>query len=278
MQLKTFTVETPKTLPPEREGWIRYWHGYHQMRKVKTEDKRQHDMEDDIVARERGCLSEREVEIQIFLNMLHDMEDDTVQMFELGAGRGDWCLALAGVVDHQIIPLIPKSYRCLALEGEPYHYAWTRQHFEAQKINGVAVHGAISDKNGSIRFRASKAPDESYGQGIDLEKGNIEVPAYTIDTLMEQHGFDHLTCIHMDVQGAELDALKGGEKALREGRIDYLQIGTHGGDPLDEEMIKFLGPDYEVLFRVPAAVGQVDTFFGPAWFPKDGIMLVRRRK
>lgn len=278
MELKTFAITTPQTAPPEREGWIRYWHGHFQMRKVKSDDKRLLDQQEDREARERGCLTERDVEIQVFLNMLHDIEEEQISMFELGAGRGDWCLALAGVTDHRLVPLIANSYRCLALEGEPFHYAWTRQHFEVQKINGVAVHGALSHKDGSIRFRASKAPEESYGQGIDPERGNIEVPAYTIDTLMRKHGFPRLSCIHMDVQGAEYDAIRGAASALREGRVDYLHIGTHGGDALDDKLLEYLGPDYEVVFRVPAAAGEVDTVFGRAWIPKDGILLVRRRK
>lgn len=277
MQLKTFAIATPQTSPPESEGWIRYWHGYHQMRKVKTDEKRLLDQQEDEQAKVSGALTEREVEIQVFCNALSLIQAKEIRMFELGAGRGDWCLALAGVVDHGIIPLQASGYRCLALEGEPSHFAWTEEHFIKQRINGVAVHGAVSSQDGVCRFRALKAPDESYGQGIDEKKGNIEVPCYTIDTLMEKYGFERLELIHMDVQGVEYEALKGARKALEEGRIDMLHIGTHGGDELDEKIQHLLGPRYETLFRVPAAAGIVDTPWGKANFPKDGIMLLKRK-
>lgn len=277
MQLETFAIVTPETLPPEPEGWIRYWHGMHQMRKVKSEEKRLLDAQEDQEARKSGALTERDVEIQVFLNALRMINAPHINMFELGAGRGDWCLALAGVVQHKLVTLNAASYRCLAVEGEPAHFAWTQEHFEKQHINGQAVHGAVSSRNGVCRFRALKAPDESYGQGIDDKKGNIEVPAYTIDTLMQERGFDHLELIHMDVQGVEYDALRGAERALNEGRIDMMHIGTHGGDELDEKILDLLGSDWEVVFRVPAAAGIVQTPWGEANFPKDGIMLVRRR-
>ncbi len=276
MQFETFTIATPETPAPESEGWIRYWHGLHQLRKVKTDEKRLLDQEEDLVARRAGALTERDVEIQVFRNALGLIDAPQITMFELGAGRGDWCLALAGVVQHGLVPLKATSYRCLALEGEPTHYAWTAEHFAKQGLNGVAVHGAVSDRDGTCRFRAHKAPDESYGQGVD-EQGNIEVPCYTVDTLMERHGFQELQLIHMDVQGMEYAALLGAQHALKEGRIHMLHIGTHGGDELDEKIIALLGPAWEVLFRVPASAGLVDTPFGQANFPKDGILLMRRR-
>jgi len=277
MQFETFEIVTPQTLPPEPEGWIRYWHGYHQMRKVKSEEKRLLDQQEDQQASESGALSERDVEIQVFLNALKMIQAPKIRMFELGAGRGDWCLALAGVVDNKLAPLMATSYQCLAVEGEPSHYQWTREHFEKQNINGQAVHGAVGGADGTVRFRAHKAPDESYGQGIDLQKGNIEVPCFTIDTLMQEHGFEHLELIHMDVQGVEFEALQGARRALEGGRIDMMHIGTHGGDELDDKILDLLGPSWETLFRVPAAAGLVDTPWGQANFPKDGILLVRRK-
>lgn len=277
MQLQTFSIQTPETEAPESQGWIRYWHGYHQMRKVKSDDKRLLDRQEDQEAVAHGALTERDVEIQVFCNALSMIDSPVINMFELGAGRGDWCLALAGVVDHKIVPLAASGYRCLALEGEPSHFQWTREHFEKQGINGVAVHGAVSSYDGTCRFRAQKAPEESYGQGIDDAKGNIEVSCFRIDSLMEKYGFDHLHLIHMDVQGVEYEALQGAKKALEAGRIDILHIGTHGGDELDEKIIELVGPAYEVLFRVPASAGVVDTCFGRAHFPKDGILLLKKK-
>lgn len=276
MQLETFTITTPETAPPAPEGWIRYWHGYHQMRKVKSDQKRELDKQEDGQAGEKGALTERDVEIQVFCNALSLIDAEQVNMFELGAGRGDWCLATAGLLDHKLIPVKAKSCRCLALEGEPSHFSWTSEHFVRQNINGVAVHGAAAREDGICRFRALKAPDESYGQGVDKDKGNIVVPCYSVDTLMERYGFEHLHLIHMDVQGMEFEVLEGAKKALAEKRIDVMHIGTHGGDALDDKIIDLLGPSWEVLFRVPAEAGMVDTVFGRAHFPKDGIMLLRR--
>ena len=227
MQLETFDIVTPNTQPPAQDGWIRYWHGYHQMRKVKSDEKRELDRQEDVEAEGSGALTERDVEIQVFCNALRCIDSSHVTMFELGAGRGDWCLAMAGIIDHRLIPLPARSYRCLALEGEPSHFSWTSEHFVRQAINGIAVHGAAARQDGVCRFRALKAPDESYGQGVDHDKGNIVVPCYSIDMLMERYGFEHLNLIHMDVQGEEYETLLGAEKALA---LPRARRGRDGGD------------------------------------------------
>ena len=276
MELKKINYITPETTPPAPEGWVRYWHGYHQMTKVRSAEKIKKNIEQHR-AGDEGILSERKVEIQVFLNILGDIRTPAVTMFELGAGRGDWCLSLAGVVDFRLIPLSIRDYRCLALEGEPSHYQWTRDHFSIQNIKGTAVHGAVSSTDGVVRFKAIKAPEDSYGQGVDREKGNIEVPAYTIDTLMRDHGFDHLDLIHMDVQGEEYNALMGAENALTRGAIDYFLIGTHYGPKMNEQIVERLSPMYEVIFNVAAGVGTVDTVFGRAHFPKDGILALKKK-
>ena len=239
MELTRFEINTPSTTPPDPNGWVRYWHGYHQMTKVRSEDKIKKNIEQH-TAPEPDLLSERKVEIQVFLNIIKDIKKQHINMFELGAGRGDWCLSLAGVVDHKIIPCRAETYRCLALEGEPTHYQWTREHFQHQKINGVAVHGAISSADGTVKYKAIADPASSYGQGIDPNKGNIEVPCYTIDTLIKKHDFDRVDMIHMDVQGQEYEALLGAEKALAKGLIDYLLIGTHHSEKMNARIIDLM--------------------------------------
>ena len=43
-----------------------------------------------------NCHEEDEIEIQIILNLVNDAPVQHINMIELGAGAGEWCLALAG--------------------------------------------------------------------------------------------------------------------------------------------------------------------------------------
>ena len=56
---------------------------------------------------------------------------------------------------------------------------------------------------------------------------------------MERLGIDHLTILHCDTQGAELEVLRQAEPLLRGGRIDWVFVSTHhhciSGDPLTHQ-------------------------------------------
>ncbi len=278
MKFETFNVVLGTNIltQPLDEGWRRQWHGYFQMDKVRSARK--------LVANksnykniEEGILKESEIERQIFLNIIQQINKNEICMMELGAGRGDWCLALAGTIDHRLIPCQALRYKCLAVEAEPTHYEWTREHFECQNINAIAVHGAVGGRDGSCRFYAVADPSDNYGQHINDEKGNLEVPCYTIPTLCEKYGLEHVDILHMDIQGAEVDAVEGFLPCFDRLPIDYFMIGTHKTGETNERIIGMLSDAYEVLADIPPRAGELMTDFGKAYFPVDGMLVLRRR-
>jgi len=238
-----------------------------------------------------GELTESQFERDCFLSILANIKREHVNMFELGAGWGEWCMALAGVVDHKIIPIKPTSYRCLAVEGEPTHYQWLREHFENQNIKGIPVHGAVSNRNGQCRFNVSVAPDYWYGQIISFHKmvvpellrdlrdfvlrQTIKVPMYTVDYLMRTYGFNHIDIIDIDVEGAELEVIEGATSSIKNDLIDYLLIGTHE-KALNDKLRKLLSPKFGLIVDIyPNSIGIVDGF-APIRC-QDGIQLYKRK-
>jgi len=107
MKIKHFDIQTPKSSPRWGNDWLQMWHGNHRLAKC-WDDKLTN-------------TSERDFEIDCFLSILAEIKKDSVRMFELGAGYGEWCLALDGVLKHKLIQTQIKSYRCLAIEAEPTH-------------------------------------------------------------------------------------------------------------------------------------------------------------
>ncbi|MCK5564568.1 MAG: FkbM family methyltransferase [Planctomycetes bacterium] len=276
MKLKKYDIKQPNTKPPQPQGWEQLWNGYYQMTKVCSEEKRRrNELSHSKVDLSSGVLGEGQFERQLFVNIIANINKEHINMFELGAGRGDWCMSLAGVVDHHLIPHRTKTYRCLALEGEPTHFQWTRDHFEHQNINGVAVHGAIQSYNGFCKFDANPEPADNYGQSVK-DRGNIEIPCYTIDWLMKDYSFDHLDIIHIDVQGAEYDALLGASEAINKKAIDYLLIGTHTDD-MNEKIMELIGNKYNCIIDIVHRTHLIDTPIGKASMPVDGIMLMQRK-
>ena len=51
-----------------------------------------------------------------------------------------------------------------------------------------------------------------------------------IDEFLAEKKIDHLTILHSDIQGAELEMLKGATESLKQGKISYLFISTHSED------------------------------------------------
>lgn len=295
MIVRHFDVNTPKTQPPQDEGWEQAWHGYYRMTKCLSQQRKMEFAERTRAIQAKGEVSEREFEQDCFLSVLANIERKHVNMFELGAGWGKWCLALAGVIDYRVIPVTPVSYRCLAVEGEPTHYQWIKEHFELQNINGTVVHGAVSSRNGRCRFSAYPDPDSSYGQAVSFPisshklavketirslynlilKRTIEIPMYTVDYLIQTYGFDHVDIIDMDVQGAEYEVVLGAAESIKKDLIDYLSIGTHHRK-LNDKLRQLLSPKFDLIVDIyPNSVGIVNGF-APIRC-QDGIQIYKRK-
>jgi len=256
--------------PPS--GWKRTGYGYFQMEKVQSQEKIKRDKESHKAADTPSLKGEGVIERQFFFNILKTLKGH-VNLFELGAGRGDWCLALAGIVDFNLIDHEISSYKCLAVEAEPTHFEWTKTHFEEQQINAIPVHGAITSQNGECQFYSMVDPASNYGQSVRPD-GNITVPSYTVDYLMNKYGFDTVDIMHVDIQGAEYDMLLGMTATLTQKRIKYMMIGTHRPE-LNEMIIQYVKKfDYEPLFSVVVNSGPCDTPFGKALFPVDGLLVL----
>jgi FkbM family methyltransferase len=291
MIVRHFDVSTPETKPPHDEGWGQAWYGYHRMAKCWSDQMKTEFEATCKKIRASGEMEERRFEVDCFLSVLTDIQRKHVNLFELGAGWGEWCMALAGVIDFKSIPVVPTSYRCLAVEGEPTHYKWIKEHFESQNINGVAVHGVVSNKKGVCRFSVNAAPDNCYGQAIishsdrtikntiwylyNIIFKSIKVPMYTIDNLIQAYGFEHLDIIDIDVQGAEYKAVLGAADSIKNDLIDYFLIGTHDRE-LNDSLRQLLSPKYDLVVDIyPDSVGRVDGF--PLIRCQDGVQLYKRK-
>lgn len=260
-----------RTPPPE---WKKMWYGYFQMEKVISQEKKNIDKQaHKVSSNDPNLKGESYIEQQIFLNIIKSLKGP-VNFFELGAGRGDWCLALAGIIDFNLIDHEITSYKCIAIEAEPAHYEWTKVHFEEQQINAIPVYGAIFSENGKCKFYSIIDPASDYGQSI-RDDGNLTVPCYTVDYLIDKYQFNKVDIMHVDVQGAEYEMLLGATKALKNKTIKYMIIGTHRPE-LNGQIIEYVKPyGYESLFSVGINSGPCDTPFGKAIFPVDGLLVLK---
>lgn len=274
LRIKPIIPVVSNELKPPTEGeWLQGWHGYYFKRESFLEASwlRYSTLLDQPV------YDAYVLELFAFLSIIEQYDGVDFRMFELGSGRAPWCMTLAGAMTFSYLKTRPKSYRCLAVEGEPKHYQWSRDHLLLQNIPADVVFGAISNHNGSCRFLAN--PNESassMGQAVS-SKGNIEVPCYTIDQLMSKYYFPHVHAIHMDVQGEECHALEGAKQALANKAIDYFIIGTHG-TALETELKEQLSPTHELVAELlQHQTARFDGIDRPFHSVEDGVQVWRRK-
>ena len=146
---------------------------------------------------------------------------------ELGAGWGPWVVAGATAARNAGITNIS----LLAVEGDPGHFAFMRQHFIDNNLNPdnhALLHAAVGVKAGRARWPRVD-PRNTYGsRPIFASDGNtsqtFEIPVFSISDLLYRRSRWDL--VHVDVQGDEVVLCEAGLGALTE-RVRRLVIGTH---------------------------------------------------
>jgi FkbM family methyltransferase len=273
MDIKHYKVNTPKR--PDIEDWRQAWHGYYRYKETE------HEIE--------ITKQERTQEVNCLLSIIDDISnrgERHINLIELGAGWGETCLALAGVIDFKLIEHNIKTYNYLAVEAEPY-YAWlVKEHFRVNKLPINLLKAAISDKIGWCKFNLRTTLNNEFGQGITfgnfagsklktlalagyhlLNKKTIKVKTVTIDSIVKEH----IDIIQCDVQGVEDKVIWGALSSIIKGNIDYWLIGTHSKQ-LNIKCEQLLRPWYECIVDIlPSKEKQLGLC-------QDGLQLFRRRE
>jgi hypothetical protein len=197
MKVKHYKITKPKRLISEMNGWKQAWHGYYRL-----EEATRHELE--------VTSQERTLEVDCLLSIVEDISKrrkQHINLIELGAGWGENCMALAGIVDFKLILHNIKSYSYLAVEAEPYYYELIEKHFVMNDLPIKILHAAVSDKMGSCRYNRFTSPNSYYGQGMTFN-GNfsgsklktmalagyyllmgktVKVPMITVDRLLSKY-------------------------------------------------------------------------------------------
>ncbi|HEX8059454.1 MAG TPA: FkbM family methyltransferase [Cyclobacteriaceae bacterium] len=101
-----------------------------------------------------------------------------------------------------------KNARCIMIEPDPH------------KMNFGKLNFKLNNRTGRFRM--------GFIDGFtDTGKS---IPTYDVDYLMKEFKVDFLDILHSDIQGYELNMLRGAAKALGEHKIGYAFISTHSNE------------------------------------------------
>jgi len=129
-----------------------------------------------------------------------------------------------------------------AIEPAPGNYARLVENINLNNYTNITTHNlAVGDKKGEVKFSLSPVPNW-HRVAIGDSKNNITVPITTLDEFI---GGKRVDIVRMDVEGYELNILKGMEETLRKNSL-WLFIETH------KELIEQYGGSLRDLYEILA--------------------------
>jgi len=129
-----------------------------------------------------------------------------------------------------------------AFEPDPVTYEKLKANFAAEP-RVEPIHAGLHRTKGVLRFK-----DDASRGAIFADDGTIEMPVTTIDAVI---GEGPVTYIKMNIEGAEIDALYGGEDVIRRERPKLALSVYHRPSDLWRipEIVRELDPGYRLYLR-----------------------------
>ena len=124
------------------------------------------------------------------------------RVLDLGAHIGTFSLAAAAL-----------GYEVLAVEASPQNAALLQASIEANGFRQMRViHAAVSDRSGVLEFCAI-GPWGHVSTPL-LTTPTVRVPAVTVEQILDDHGWDRVDFVKIDIEGSEVAALEGMKQLL----------------------------------------------------------------
>jgi FkbM family methyltransferase len=150
-----------------------------------------------------------------------------IELLEASAPRGGRVLDLGTHLGAFTLGAAALGYEVLAVEASPRNAALLQASIERNGFRGARLaHAAVSDRPGHLEF-FQHGP---YGHVAQPGSGltTISVPALAIDDLLDEHGWDGVDFIKMDIEGSEVAGLKGMARRLGRPEAPALFVESNG--------------------------------------------------
>ena len=109
--------------------------------------------------------------------------------------------------------------RIIAMEPEPDNYACLLKNIRANRLdNVIPVRKMLwsGQRQMPLYLSGNTSAHSAYRDAFFGSTGeSIDVEADSLDNILEAAGIDHADFIKMDIEGSEIEALKGMEKTLQ---------------------------------------------------------------
>jgi len=182
---------------------------------------------------------------------------------DVGAYEGTWTRTIA-----EIFPRIP----ILMIEAQ----AEKKQFLDSVRADVPSVDYALcllGDKDGvGANFNVMETGSSIYSENSDAPRHQRQLTMRTLDSvLQERPQLSEPLFIKLDVQGAELDVLRGGQTAMRSSEVVQLEVALmnyNAGAPEAIDVFNFMADHGFVMYDIcgfirptPSYLVQIDVLF-----------------
>lgn len=200
-----------------------------------------------------------------FLGETNPLETDTMKSL---AKKGDIAIDVGAHIGWYTLvasQCVGKFGKVISFEPNPFCIDKLRDNVTINDFTNVIIEQiALSDKNKKVSFWIG---DDMGGSLVKqntqrLTKGKVKrilVRAQTLDSYVISYGIKRISLIKIDVEGAELEVLRGAKNILQK-QTPYLIV------EVIEESLKAFGANREMLFDFVRRFG-----YKPHLFTKGGI-------
>ncbi len=158
--------------------------------------------------------------------------------------------------------------KILCVEPDPAMYSLLQRNIDANKIQETTlVNLAVAENNGEISLGTIPECGGITGKYLGVIKANsrgwidpkriktIQVRAKSLTSLVQDYSLSYIDILKMDVEGMELEVLKGASPIL--GKIDKIVLEWHE-EGSKNELTRFLKEnDFNLLYQEPRAYGNI---------------------
>lgn len=143
----------------------------------------------------------------------------------------DWiCLdigANVGFYTLNLSKLVGEKGRIYAIEPSPSNYEILQKNVRLNDLDNVfSANIALSSQDGEFTF--STSPDRNSGWGRlgkwKAAKSEVVVETKTLDNFVQEQGVSEIDFLKIDIEGHELEFLKGAEKTLKSRLISRIMV------------------------------------------------------
>jgi FkbM family methyltransferase len=176
-------------------------------------------------------------------------------VFDVGANIGFYTSLFAD--------LVGPTGRVHSFEPDPLSFGILK-HRTARRGNVTANQAAVGDRSGSITLfcnRSNRADNRVHASLGEETAETVEVPLTTLDDYCDAAKIDRIDAVKMDIQGAEVAALRGFQRILVRTAPRWLLI------EFSPEHLRAAGPGPEDFWAVLDELGYEPWAFGDDGMP-----------